>query len=697
MRLRRLLKGMQTWWMSVLIGKLSWRWRRRLPICLIALCMCFSSAFAQEGPIQSVFLDSAVVLSNSYQSAIKTQPDGTLVWKMQMMDDLPKILGNADPIHYTQLLPGVQTNAEYRSGIHVQGGESSHCAVTIGGVPIYNVNHLLGFFSTFNGAHYSTMEINKSGHEAVSANRLGGSLKLNSDVTLTDRLYGEASLGPMATQGTIHVPVGQKTSVSLSLRASYMNTLYSRWLSWRDAKVGYAFYDANISVKHQLDAYNRLLLDYYGGADVGSFSDPYYQSNISATWGNQMGALHWMHTKGRLQVRNTVYTTNYTNHFSINLSSLEATLPSGIYDLGYKGLLNYGKWAFGAEVIYHTLRPQSLISTGSFNEASTEGFRQQSVEATASCDYVQPLFSNVALSVGMKGPVYVTADRTFCHVDPVCAILYDDYSTRVSLSYALQHQYLFQTGFSDAGLPTEFWFSASGDNLPQYCHGWQLSGATTVFRNAFRVSADVFYKRLFNQIEYYGTVIDLVNKSYSLPESLLHGEGSNAGFSAMLQKVSGALTGWCSYTYTRALRQFVEMGEAEVFPASHERPHELNVVLGYNPMGHWTMGTTMVYASGTPFTAPVSLSLLNGNIITLYGEHNANRLRPYFRLDVSVNYTWKSRRLKQQGVNLSLYNTTCHQNDLFWRINTRYGGGFAYQPSAFVVDILPSISYFCKF
>ncbi len=616
---------------------------------------------------------------------------------MQMMDDLPKILGNADPLHYAQMLPGVQTNAEYRSGIHVQGGESSQCAVTIEGVPIYNVNHLLGFFSTFNASHYSTMEVNKSGHEAVSANRLGGSLKLSSDAPLTDRLYGEASVGPMSSQGTVHVPVGKKTTVSLSLRRSYMNLLYGHWLSWKDANVAYTFYDANISVKHRLDDHNRLLVDYYGGADVGSFTDPNYQSNMTATWGNQMGALHWIHTKGKLQVKHTVYTTNYTNHFSINMTSLEATMPSGIYDLGYKGYVRYGNWKWGADVVYHTIHPQSMVSTGSFNHTSTEAPRQQSVEASAGCEYLQPLHSNVSLSVGMKVPLFVDADNTFCPVDPVCSIRYDDYSTHVSLSYALQHQYLFQTGFSDVGLPTEFWFSASEDNLPQYCHGLQLSGATSLLRNQFRVSADVFYKRLFNQIEYYGTVIDLVNKSNSIPQSLLHGDGSNLGFSAMLQKVSGTLTGWCSYTYTRALRRFVEMDRAKVFHAGHERPHELNVVLGYSPTGHWTMGTTMVYASGTPFTAPVSLSLINGNIITQYGEHNANRLRPYFRLDASVNYTWKGRRLKQQGVNLSLYNTTCHQNDLFWRINTRYDGTFAYKPSSFVVDILPSISYFCKF
>ena len=64
---------------------------------------------------------------------------------MKFMENMPQILGNADPMHYAQMLPGVQTNNEYQGGIHVQGCDNEHNQITIGGVPVYNAVHLLGF------------------------------------------------------------------------------------------------------------------------------------------------------------------------------------------------------------------------------------------------------------------------------------------------------------------------------------------------------------------------------------------------------------------------------------------------------------------------------------------------------------------------------------------------------------------------
>ena len=44
--------------------------------------------------------------------------EGTSIISMSLMDEMPHILGNADPLHYAQLLPGVQTNSEYDAGLH---------------------------------------------------------------------------------------------------------------------------------------------------------------------------------------------------------------------------------------------------------------------------------------------------------------------------------------------------------------------------------------------------------------------------------------------------------------------------------------------------------------------------------------------------------------------------------------------------
>ena len=53
--------------------------------------------------------------------------------------------------------------------------------------------------------------------------------------------------------------------------------------------------------------------------------------------------------------------------------------------------------------------------------------------------------------------------------------------------------------------------------------------------------------------------------------------------------------------------------------------------------------------------------------------------------------------MKEQGFNVSLYNATGHANELFWTIDKRADGAFAYRPVSFIIKALPSLSYFCKF
>ena len=102
------------------------------------------------------------MLSSSYEDAVNVD-----VGKLQ---NLPKLLGNTDPIRFVRLLPAVQTNSECDSGIHIQGCDNAHNDISLGGIPVYGVNHLLGLFSVFNPSHYGRMTYS----ESSPSNRLGG-------------------------------------------------------------------------------------------------------------------------------------------------------------------------------------------------------------------------------------------------------------------------------------------------------------------------------------------------------------------------------------------------------------------------------------------------------------------------------------------------------------------------------------------
>ena len=120
--------------------------------------------------------------------------EGTSIINMSLMDEMPHILGNADPLHYAQLLPGVQTNSEYDAGLHIQGCDNSHNYVSLGGAPVYNAAHLLGFFSIFNAGHFTEMSLQKSPVSASFPNRLGGRVGLRQKIVFRLVLFMENCL-----------------------------------------------------------------------------------------------------------------------------------------------------------------------------------------------------------------------------------------------------------------------------------------------------------------------------------------------------------------------------------------------------------------------------------------------------------------------------------------------------------------------
>ncbi len=667
-------------------------------ILIILFCALSSSAYSQEDESAWTFsLDSITVTGFRNRLPVKSDVRGVTLWDMSSMNLLPQILGNADPMHYAQMLPGIQTNNEYKSGINIEGCDNQHNLITIDGVPIYNVNHLLGFFSTFNSTHFQSMSIAKGVVGADSPNRIGGQLNMQHMTDIPDSINGNVSVGLISSQGTLHLPFGKKTLVSLSLRGSYLNLLYSRWMKADEQQVKYSFYDVNVTLGHQVDKHNLLLFDLYSGSDTGIFSESHYLADMKARWGNNMGALHWFYKNDDGTVaRTTAFVTDYRNKFSLEMQDMSFRLPSGITDFGLKSNLMWKGWNIGFETSLHQIRPQSLKHHVDFKMADANIDKTHSLESSLFANYEYPLAEHLNIMGGIRGTCFVEGNHVYTTLDPSLRFLFDNSTWNVSATYALRHQYLFQTGFSDSGLPTEFWMSSSKDFKPQYAHEFSVNGSIYLFSRRYRVGLDLFYRRLYNQIAYKGSVLDYVNREYDMNSALLHGNGENYGFSLMLNKCAGALTGWLSYTYTHARRSFDEERRRDSYPASHERPHELNAVAAYAVGKHWTFGGTIVYASGTPFTPAQSLYLLNNNIIMKYGKYNSARLQPYIRLDLSVNYKWKGKKKSEHGINFSLYNTTSRDNELFYYLRTQKDGSFAYRPVTFILNALPSISYYHK-
>lgn len=640
-------------------------------------------------------LDSTTVVSSRNTSTFRQTSEQLMKIDVGMMQSLPKILGNTDPLHFVKLMPGVQTNSEHDSGIHIQGCDAAHNEMSIAGVPLFGVNHMLGLFSVFNPEHFSQMSF---AHNS-SSNRLGGMLRMELPDTLKKRISGSVSVGIMSSQGTVGFRIKDRSHLKVSARRSYLNLLYGRWLTLNDSRIKYGFGDYNITYVWDSGTGDRIWADGYFGRDKAGMDEKSYDIGVGLEWGNYMGALHWKHNGDVLTHSHSLYSSGYKSDTDVSQSDARVQLPSFINAAGYRGDLAWNGLGSELNVVFYHVMPQLPQVSGLFNSTLPQKEVQNALETTLTADYKYEFAHDWCLKAGVKGMLFLDSESELTgNIVPDLSLSYNARRFgKIGVSYNWRQQYIFQAGLSNVGFPIEFWFVAGKYSHPQYSQNISLSYDLKFCREMFAFSCNLYYKQLYNQVEYKGDLFDLFLEEYDLNSSLLKGRGWNYGVNMMLHKQNGALTGWVSYSLGRALRKFNNPEYPGIYPANHERIHELNAVCSYK-YKRWDFAGTFTYASGLPFTAPGSYYISSGKIVANYREHNACRMRPYVRLDLSATWVIRKDASQENGINVSIYNVLARRNDVMYRLHiSEEGDKFGYSGMSFGLCLVPSISYYHKF
>jgi len=97
----------------------------------------------------SISLETVEVVGEKLEKIEESSQMSRIDVPIEQIKKMPALLGEVDVLKTLQLLPGVQSGGEGQSGLYVRGGSPDQNLVLLDGVPIYNVSHLLGFFSVF--------------------------------------------------------------------------------------------------------------------------------------------------------------------------------------------------------------------------------------------------------------------------------------------------------------------------------------------------------------------------------------------------------------------------------------------------------------------------------------------------------------------------------------------------------------------
>ena len=660
--------------------------RRRRIILRSALLLTVLSTGARA-QTDSLLLDSTVVSVRRNASLLAAAAGKAAKVDVGAMAGLPSILGNADPLHFAQMLPSMQSSSELDAGIHIQGCDHQHNMISIDGVPIYDASHLLGLFSVFNPGHFKTMTYSTV---AEGVNRLGGSIDMQTDKSVAESMGGEASLGLISAQGTVRVPLSRKGTLTVSGRRSFLDILYGNSIKIDDAPLDYGFTDLNATAVWAPSGRDRIWADFYYGSDHLDSGMQSYDISTTADWSNTAASLHWRHSR----LEQTLYHSLHRNKVLVDWQMRRITTPSHMQSTGYRAVWRNDALQFGADIAMHEALPQSPSVSGGSTDYEPESI-QRAGEGRISAGWKGSCGLRLDYSANMAGSWYYTPENgSQFSLSPEASVSLNFFrSGRVELRGGLRHQYLFQTGLSNLGFPVEFWLPAGRYGKPQKSLWSSLSYNLDIHGGDACFCAELYGRSLSGQLEYTGTLLDFINGSYSLRDALEQGDGRNYGVNLMLHKMTGRLTGWAGFSLGRSLRTF----DGDTWPSNHERLAEFNLVGSYK-IGSWELGGTFLAAGGTPFTKAREFYLVNGRLVAVFGEHNAARLAPYIRLDLNARLNFRSRGRLQQGLNFSVYNATAHKQEIYRSLKIhRNAGTFGYVPMYLGVTVLPSVAYFIRF
>ncbi len=663
--------------------------------------------------LQTLELGEVVITGSKASENVEKPQMGVIDVPITSVKELPAIFGEKDLFKVLQLLPGVQSGSEGSAGFYVRGGGADENLILLDEAVIYNPFHMAGFFSIFNGDAIKSVDLYKGGFPA----QYGGRLSSIIDVSMKDGndqgFHGEGGIGLISSRLMLEGPiVKNKVSFMVSARRTYLDVLIKPFLPV-GTEAAYYFYDLNAKVNYIISDKDRVYLSGYMGADVlsTSFSSPGDTTGIGVSWGNSSATARWNHVfSPKLFANTTMIYDDY--NFSINeqMNNQEAKIQSGIQDIGGKidfdwfpSPLNHVK--FGATYTYSEFIP-SLVQ----GPAGSLGFaNEQTKYVHNAAGYINDEYTyseKWSFNIGLRAPYFDYKQTTYIEVEPRFTAKYAlNKTTSLKASYAMMYQNIHLLSSTSISLPTDIWIPSSNIVKPEQSQQVSAGIFKNFLDNAFETSAEVYYKKSNNVIEYQPGTDIFFNPD--IDNALYFGQGWSYGLELFIKKNVGKFTGWLGYTLSWANLQFDQLNNGDPFPATYDRRHDFSITGIYNFNKNWSFSTVFIYETGSSLTVPlgtynVPWNTNSGYIQVLdYGAMNAYKLPPYNRLDIGIKYTKQHKRYQDEW-RLDIYNAYSRENPYFVFIDPNYYDANANIVKSAAVQIsifpiIPTVSYNFKF
>lgn len=618
-------------------------------------------------------------LISSQMSAVK--------FNSKVIKELPGFLGEKDVIKGVTLLPGVQSTGEFGTGFFVRGGSADQNLILVEDVPIFNSSHLFGLSSAVNSDAISSVSLLKAGIPSKYGERASSVMDIQMK-SHADKFAVKGGIGLLDSRLNVEIPMFNK-NVSLFVGG---RTSYSDWLLHAmpdvDLKNSSAsFYDINALLNIRLTDKDHLSFFAYTSNDKFSFvkGSPYQYDNLLAS----VKYHHNFNSKfsSYFMTGLSGYRNNVTSYDTLS----EKTAYKISSEIQYKNSKLNFNWTpnkkhnidFGLNGVLYNLQPGKMLPYGSLSEVAPEyTTKQHGMELAA---YIgdnitfSPAFST---EIGVRfnhydfmgaGKSYVfeenaakTTDniidtlyynngqiiKSYINIEPRLSVRYSlEENSSVKLSYNKISQAVNLVSNTVVMSPTDVYHLSDINTKPLINQQIGLGYFRNFKNNSIESSVELYYKKSDNILEYRNGAQLILNDA--LDADLLNASGYSYGAEFYVKKNSGNLTGWLSYTYSRALRHTTspytedQINNNKYYSSPYDIPHNLVVNANYHLTKRWMVSGVFYYSTGKPITLPELKYDYNGFQYIYYSDRNKYRLPDYNRFDLSITFD-ESLRIKQK-------------------------------------------------
>ena len=642
---------------------------------------------------------------------------------IQTLRRIPALMGEVDVIKAIQLLPGVQSTAEGTSGFSVRGGSHDQNLILLDEATVYNASHLMGFFSVFNNDAIKDVKLYKGDIPANFGGRLSSLLDVRTKDGNNQRFSATGGIGTISSRLTLEGPIfSDRLSYLISGRRTYADVflLLSKEEDLRNSTL--FFYDMNAKMNYRINDNNRIFLAAYLGRDK------FENSFAGMNFGNQTVTMRWNHIfTPRLFSNFTFIGSFYDYYIKAEMSEqIAMDWKSKLNDFGFKADFSYhlnpnNNIKFGYNTTYYVFMPgegggigsQSVIS--SFSEPENYALEHAWFAAnenkigdnfTLKYGLRYTLFQNIGngeqifdlenyavkdSATHRRGTIYYNQGR----LEPRLGMVYEfNDANSVKASYSRTAQFIQLASNSAAGSPLDVWFQSTQNVKPQLCDQFAIGYFRNFLNDMLETSIEIYYKDMKDVIDFKDHA-NLMGNS-GLERELRFGKGKAYGMELMIRKNDGNLNGWISYTLSRALRTIDHVNDDKEYRSPYDRPNNISIVLNYELNPRWTVSANWVYSTGMPVTYPTGRYRIEGRYVPIYSARNEYRFPDYHRLDLSVNWAFRSNAVKRfkSELNFSLYNAYGRKNP--WTIMFRQeidNPDISFAEMVYLFSFVPSITY----